>query len=145
MVWIRMSLQRANTNVKHVYDVVIRCEAGARLIILAIERQVVIVPLAILFVVCDVLKESVRVRIRIRLAHALLHTVGPAGDVGECFAGLQYLRNPLSSSWLDAQRSDFANGLMTVVTPGHCRHCRSQEDGYRQQQRKSSFHEYRSP
>src|SRR5258705_2023137 len=145
MVWIRMPLKRANTDIQHVYDVVIRCEASARLIISAIERQVVVVPLTIFFVVREVLKESVRVWIRISLAHALLHSVGPAGDVGECFAGLQYLRNPLSSSWLDAQRSDFANGLMTVVTPGHCRHCRSQEDGYRQQQRKSSFHEYRSP
>src|SRR6185503_1892247 len=102
MVWIRMPLERANTNIQHVYDVVIRCEASARLIISAIERQVVVVPLAILFVMCDVLKESVRVWIRICLSHPLFHSVCPARDIGERFAGLQYLCNLLSSSWLDA-------------------------------------------
>src|SRR6185437_12440460 len=108
-----------------------RCEASAGLIISAIERQVVVVPLTIFFVVRDVLKESVRVWIRISLAHALFHGVGPARDVGQGFAGLQYLRNLLRSSWLDAQRSDFADRLMAVVTPGQCRRCRSHEDGYR--------------
>ena len=84
-----MSLQGANADVHHVNDVMIVCEGSAGLIALAVERQIVVMPLAIIFVVGQVLKKSVGVGIGISFAHAFFHRVGPGGDVGESFARLQ--------------------------------------------------------
>ena len=60
-------------------------------------------PLAILFVVFDVLQESIGVFVGIGFTHAVLDRVGPGRDVRKCFAGFQYLSDLLSSVLPDAQ------------------------------------------
>ena len=50
-----MSLQRTDANVQHVNYVVLVSEAGARLVAIAAERQVVVMPLAVFLAVRDVL------------------------------------------------------------------------------------------
>ena len=50
-----MALQGTNTNVEHVDNVVVRREAGTGFVAFATERQVVVMPFAILFIVGHVL------------------------------------------------------------------------------------------
>jgi hypothetical protein len=129
-----MPLQGANADVEHVNDVIVRREAGARLVTLAIQREVIVMPFTILFVVSNVLEEGIRVGIRIGLADAVFDRVGPGGDAGERFARLQNLSDPLSGSSFDTQRSDLADGLVTIVAPGKSRSGRTQKYDRNEQQ-----------
>ena len=77
------------------------CKGSAGLIALAVERQIIVMPFTIVFVVSQVLKKLVSVRVRISFAHAIFNRVGPAGDVSESFARLQ-------------NRSDFFRGFFLI-------------------------------
>src|SRR6185295_3660968 len=74
------------------------------------------------------------------LSHALLHRIGPARDVCQRLAGLQYLRDSLRGPRLDSKRGNLADCLMSIVAPGKGGKCGGKKNACREQDGNKFFH-----